>query len=74
MIPPQPRRPCPQPEETLLCALADFDAVPYGKEYLRLLRGDIIAKLPTPEGIHAEGWAYGRVGETTGWFPPHYAA
>ena len=74
MYPPKPRRPCPQPQETVLCALADFDGIPYGKEYLRFFKGDTIVKLLKPGGIDAEGWAYGKAGGTTGWYPPAYAA
>ena len=46
--PAMPRRPCPRTEEcvsTDLCALADFDGIYYGKEYLTFLKGDTIVKL-----------------------------
>ena len=75
--PAMPRRPCPRTEEnvsTALCALADFDGIYYGKGYLTFLKGDTIVKLLKPGGIDAEGWACGKVNETSGWFPPAYAA
>ena len=74
MYQPKPRRPCPQPAETVLYARTDFDGISYGTEYLRFLRGDTIIKLLTPDGTDAQGWAYGKVRETIGWFPPTYAA
>ena len=74
MYPPMPRRPCPRPTEIVLCALADFDGTSYGKEYLKFRKGDTIEKVLEPHGIDSEGWAYGKLGETIGWFPPAYAA
>ena len=72
-------RHCPQPKEhdndssAVLYALADFDGISYGKEYLTFLKGDTIVNLLKPGGIHAEGggidaegWTDGQVDETSG--------
>ena len=71
-------RHCPQPKEhdndssAVMYALADFDGISYGKEYLTFLKGDTIVNLLKPGGIHAEGggidaegWTDGQVDETS---------
>jgi len=49
--------------------VADFDAEPYGGEYLSLKKGDIISV--NPGGLQ-DGWAYGvsLKHDKGGWFPP----
>ena len=42
----------------------------YGAEYLVFSKGALITVLPTPPD--AVDWAYGRLGQMQGWFPPAY--
>jgi len=54
-------------------ARADFQAAPYGPDYISLLRGEEVLLLACRE---QEGWAYGRRARDSalGWFPAAYWA
>ena len=68
-----PLRPVPRPFKV---ALATFDPIVYGAEYLALAVGDSVEEMQAP--TLGEGWAYGRVvysdggRSECGWFPPAY--
>ena len=53
-------------------ALADFYGHEYGPDYLNLAKGDIVLPARVPEGVDAEGWAYGSLDGNTGWYPPDF--
>ena len=55
-------------------ALADFDGVPYGPEYLTLQRGDKIAVCPWPQHEPLDArWTFGFAdGRGPGWFPADF--
>ena len=63
-LPPPPRRLVPRPT-----ALADFNGHEYGPDYLNLAKGDVVLPARIPEGVDAEGWAYGSLDGKLGWYP-----
>ena len=67
--PPPPLRPAPRPT-----ALADFDGNEYGPDYLNLAKGDVVVPARVPEGVDAEGWAYGSLNGKLGWYPESFVA
>ena len=68
-LPPPPRRLVPRP-----IALADFQGTEYGPEYLNLTKGDVVLPARVPEGVDAEGWAYGSLNGKLGWYPESFVA
>ena len=64
----------PGPYKTCFAA---FDSEPYGPEYLRLTKGNVIEDVEPP--MDGEGWAYGRLVHADGgrsepgWYPHTYA-
>ena len=69
LLPPPPRRLVPRP-----IALADFYGHEYGPEYLNLAKGDVVLPARVPEGVDAEGWAYGSLDGKLGWYPESFVA
>ena len=69
LLPPPPRRLVPRPR-----ALADFYGHEYGPDYLNLAKGDVVLPARVPEGVDAEGWAYGSLAGKQGWYPPDFVA
>ena len=69
LLPPPPRRLVPRP-----IALADFQGNEYGPEYLNLAKGDVVLPARVPEGVDAEGWAYGSLDGKLGWYPESFVA
>ena len=53
---------------------ATFDGAEYGRDYLQMKKGHHVILRTPPNGVPAEGWAYGLLLETnvSGWFPPSY--
>ena len=54
-------------------AVANFDARPYGRDYIGLRRGDAVVMLDPPAGEAGDvHWTYGKVGDSQGWLPTAY--
>ena len=45
-----------------------------GPEYLNLAKGDVVLPARVPEGVDAEGWAYGSLDGKLGWYPESFVA
>ena len=69
LLPPPPRRLVPRP-----IALADFHGHLYGPGYLNLAKGDVVLPARVPEGVDAEGWAYGSLDGKLGWYSASFVA
>ena len=69
-----PQQPPPIPTAT---AIADFDGAVWGEGYLSFTAGDAVLPRLAPQGVAADGWAYGSVlgaEGAPGWYPPRFVA
>ena len=64
------------PVAGLARTIAPFEGDDWGSEYLSFRANSLLCVHPPPDGVRADGWAYGEefaIGGRRGWYPPVYA-